>query len=209
MSELESLLHQRDALAELLARERTRLQQLTARPGIPAAVPASVRRLLATLEQEQAAIDQAIADHLRQYPDLAAARTRLLSVPGVGERVVLPLLVLLSRWQTQTGGQGTVKGLVALAGLDPQPYQSGTSVQRHPHISRQGERRLRSRLYMGALGALRGSNAVRAFYDRLVGRGKAKKLALVAAARKILVWAWAVFHSGTPFDAAKTVQLVA
>ena len=140
---------------------------------------------------------------------MAAARTRLLSVPGIGPRNVLPLLVLLSRWQVQTEGQGTTKGLGALAGLDPQPYQSGTSVARHPHISRQGERRLRSRLYMGALGALRGRNAVHTFYDRLVGRGKAKKLALVAATRKILVWAWGVFHSGTPFDAAKTIQLVA
>ncbi|HEV2235364.1 MAG TPA: hypothetical protein VGR57_01775, partial [Ktedonobacterales bacterium] len=60
-----------------------------------------------------------------------------------------------------------------------------------------------------AVGALRGHNAVRAFYERLVGRGKAKKLALVAAARKLLVWAWAVFQSGLPFDAAKTLHLVA
>ncbi|HEX9013083.1 MAG TPA: IS110 family transposase [Anaerolineaceae bacterium] len=209
VSALEALLHQRDALADLLARERTRLQQLAVRPDMPAAVPASVQRLIETLEGEQAVIEQAIADHLRQHPDLAAGRTLLLSVPGVGARNVLPLLVLLSRWQSQTGAQGTTKGLVAFAGLDPQPYQSGTSVRRHPQISRQGDRRLRSRLYMGALGALRGHNAVRAFYDRLVGRGKAKKLALVAAARKLLVWAWAVFHAGTPFDAAKTVQLVA
>lgn len=124
---------------------------------------------------------------------------------------MLPLVVLLGRWQAQTGGHGSPKGLVAYAGLDPQPYQSGTSVHRHPAISRQGAPHLRSRLYMGALGALRGPNAVRRFYDHLVGRGKPKKLALVAAARKILVWAWAwaVYHSGAPFDASKTDRLVA
>jgi hypothetical protein len=38
-------------------------------------------------------------------------------------------------------------------------------------------------------------------------RGKPKKLALVAAARKLLAWAWAVFSSGQPFDATKTVKL--
>jgi transposase len=48
-----------------------------------------------------------------------------------------------------------------------------------------------------------------AFYQRLVDRGKPKKLALVAAVRKLLVWAWAVFLSGQPFDATKTVKLVA
>jgi transposase len=62
---------------------------------------------------------------------------------------------------------------------------------------------------MGALGALRGVNPVRAFYQRLVARGKPKRLALVAAARKVLAWAWAVFISGEPFDATKTVKVVA
>jgi hypothetical protein len=44
---------------------------------------------------------------------------------------------------------------------------------------------------------------------RLVDRSKVKKLALVAAARKLLDWAWAVFISGYPFDATKTVKLTA
>lgn len=212
VGELEQLLHRRDELETALQRERLRQQQVAARagqPGMPAAVGQSIARLIEALEREQAALEQAIAAHLRQHAPLAAARDRLLSVPGVGARNVVPLLVLLSRWQVQTSGHGSAKGLVAFAGLDPQPHQSGTSVHRHATISRQGEARLRSRLYMGALGALRGDNPVHQFYDRLVGRGKAKKLALVAAARKILVWAWAVFHSKAPFDAAKTIQLVA
>jgi transposase len=207
VSDLEQLLHQRDEVAALLRRERTRQQQAQARPGLPPAVGQSMERLLEALEHEQAALEQAIAEHLRQHPDLAQTRDRLLSVPGVGTRNVLPLLVLLTRWQTLTNGQGSPKGLVAYVGLDPQPYQSGTSVHRRASISRMGERLLRSRLYMGALGALRGQNPARAFYDRLVGRGKPKKVALVAAARKILVWAWAVFHSGISFDAAKTLRL--
>ena len=209
VSDLEQLVHRRDEVEALLQRERARRDQVAARPEMPSAVRQSIERLLEALEHERGELEQAIADHLRQHPELAAARTRLLAVPGVGARNVLPLLVLLARWQAQTGGCGTVKGLVAYAGLDPQPYQSGTSVQRHATISRMGERLLRSRLYMGALGALRGHNPVRSFYDHLVSRGKAKKLALVAAARKILVWAWAVFHSGAPFDAAKATARAA
>lgn len=212
VGELEQLLHRRDELETLLHRERTRQQQVAARagqPGMPPALGQSIARLIEALEREHAQIEQALAEHLAQHPDQCAARDQLLTVPGVGARIVLPLVALLGHWQAQTDGHGSAKGLVAFAGLDPQPHQSGTSVQRHATISRQGERRLRSRLYMGALGALRGHNPVRQFYDRLVGRGKPKKLALVAAARKILVWAWAVFHAKTPFDAAKTVQLVA
>lgn len=207
-------------MAGLLRAERNRQQQVQARvgqPGMPAAVPASVGRIIRALEEELAELERQIGEHLRAHPHLEQTQRRLLTVPGVGARNVLPLLVLLFRWQVLTsgvtGGGGVatsrIKGLVAYAGLDPQPYQSGTSVRRPARISRQGERRLRSRLYMGALGALRGVNPVRNFYDQLVGRGKAKKLALVAAARKILVWAWAVFHSGAPFDAAKLAALAA
>ena len=56
---------------------------------------------------------------------------------------------------------------------------------------------------------MRGDNPVHTFYQRLVARGKPKRLALVAAARKLLAWAWAVFISGEPFDATRTVKLVA
>ena len=203
VSDLEQLLHQRDDLEELLQRERSRQRLLQARPDIPAAVHESVARLIAALDQERATVEEAIATHVAQHPPLAQTRARLLSVPGVGARNVLPMLVTLTRWQTLTGGRGSPKGLVAFVGLDPQPYQSGTSVHRRATISRHGNPQLRRRLYMGALGGTRGDNAVRAFYRRLVERGKPKKVALVAAARKILLWAWAVFHSGVPFDTTK------
>jgi hypothetical protein len=62
---------------------------------------------------------------------------------------------------------------------------------------------MRRRLFMGTLGGVRGKNPLRAFYERLVGRGKKKKVALVAAARKLLVWAWKVFQTRTVFDPAK------
>ena len=56
-----------------------------------------------------------------------------------------------------------------------------------------GDSELRRLLYMGALGAISGNNALRTFYHRLLDRGKAKKVALVAVARKLLVWAWTLF----------------
>lgn len=205
VSELEALLRRREDLAGLLQQERNRGQQVKVRPGMHQAVPKSLERVIGVLEEELAQIEQAIADHTARHAQMQQTCLLLRRVPGVGAKNVVPLFVLLARWQTLTGGQGSSRGLVALVGLDPQRYESGTRVSRRASISRQGDPRLRRSLYMGALGALRGDNPVRAFYQRLVGRGKAKKVALVAAMRKVLVWAWAVFHSGLPFDAAKTV----
>jgi len=65
---------------------------------------------------------------------------------------------------------------------------------------------VRRYLYLGALGGVHGKNALRTFYRRLVSRGKAKRLALVAAAHKILIWAWAVFSQGVDFDPSRFPQ---
>jgi len=209
VSELDQLLRRRDDVAGGLRRERQRHEQLGVRPDASRTVQASVERLLTTLQDELAELERAIAEQVHRHATLQTAEQRLRSVPGVGPRVALPLLVACERYRALAGEQGTAKGMVAYGGLDPQPHESGTSIRRRALISRQGDRDLRARLYMGALGALRGENPVHTFYQRLVNRGKPKKLALIAAARKVLAWAWAVFDTGRPFDAAMTVKLTA
>ncbi len=200
---LEALLQRRDDLEGMLRQEQNRRHALEARGEARAVVAASLDQAIAYLQQAIAAINAEIREHLDQHPDLKAEAKRLRTVPGIGERNVLPILVLLCRWGQLTHGQGDRQGLTAFVGLDPVPYESGTSVHRPAGISRQGNPKLRRLLYMGALGGVRGHNVLREFYQRLVGRGKKKRLALVAAARKILTWAWAVYRTRCDFDPAK------
>ena len=200
VGELESLLHRKDDLEKLLRQERNRRGALAARPAVADAVAASVAEVIASLERALAAIDTAIRDHLASQPLLRREAQLLQSVPGIGPTNAPWLLVLLHRWNVRTAGQGRAKGVVAYVGLDPRPFESGTSVRRRAAISRMGASQLRRRLFLSALGGTRGDNPLRQFYLRLVGRGKAKMVALIAAARTVLIWAWAVFRSGTPFD---------
>jgi transposase len=209
VAELESLLRRKDDLEGMLQQERNRRGALAGRPGVAGAVPGSVDRVIGLLEEELRALEQAIKAHQRQHASIRLAAERLRSVPGIGAKTVLHLVVLLHRWQTLTGGQGRDKGLVAYVGLDPQPHESGTSVHGHATISRLGARGLRRRLFMAALGGTRRANPLRRFYRRLVDRGKAKKLALVAAARKLLTWAWAVFRRQQPFAGTPADQPLA
>lgn len=199
VSELESLLERQRELEQMLGQEERRQQSLTGRPGVAAHVPKTHQQLIETLERTLEGLQKEISGHLKQHPHLKEAAKRLEQVPGVGKRNVLWLLVLMVRWETRTQGAGTAKSLVAFAGLDPSTYESGTSVRGRRCISRQGDRRLRAMLYMSALGGIRGQNELQRFYRSLVGRGKAKKAALVAASRKILVWAWAVHRDQTDF----------
>jgi transposase len=203
VSMLDSLLRRQADLEQLLRQERNRREAAGLRPGVAPAVPASVDRVIAALEAELEQIEQAIAAHQAQHAALAEQARLLESVPGVGAKTVLPLLVLFHRYHRVTAGRRDAQGVTAYAGLDPRPYESGSSVRRRATISRMGDGDLRRRLFMAALGGVRGHNVLRTFYQGLVERNKAKKLALVAAARKLLTWAWAVFRDGTPFDPAK------
>jgi transposase len=198
-SELDSLLRRRTDLEKMLRQERNRQESLGQRPHSAQAVPVSVERLIATLEEELARIQQAIKELMAEHAELKAEARWVDSVPGIGAKTVLPVLVLLKRFDTLTQGQGDAKGLVAYVGLDPQPFASGSSVHKPATISRMGDKELRSQIVMATLGGIRGNNPLRDFYKRLVDRGKPKMLALVAAARKMLVWAWAVFRRRSRF----------
>jgi transposase len=193
VTELDSLLKRRLDLEQALHKEKTRLSELNGRPGIAPKVRESLQRVIDALQEALGEIQTAIDALCKSYAPFAQQCQRLLALPGIGLKNVLPLLVKLFQWHTLTHGQGDSEGLTALVGLDPQPYESGRSVHKHPGISKMGDAELRRLLYMGALGSLRGNNPLKAFYQRLVGRGKAKKLALTAAARKLLVWAWTIF----------------
>jgi transposase len=193
VTQLDSLLKRRLDLEQTLHQEQTRLSEMAGRPGLAPQVEESLRQVIEALTQALAGIEQAIEELTKRHEPFQTQLVRLLALPGVGPKVVLPLLVKLCQWQNLTSGEGDATGLVAYIGLDPQPYESGRSVRKHAGISKMGDSELRRLLYMGALGGVRGNNPLKAFYQRLVGRGKAKKVALVAAARKILVWAWTLF----------------
>jgi transposase len=63
---------------------------------------------------------------------------------------------------------------------------------------RGGRAVVRRALYMAALVASRHNPVIRAFYQRLVAVGKARKLALAAAMRKLLVILNAMLRDGRP-----------
>jgi transposase len=199
-NELKGLNSRKDDLKKLVRSERNRLKQAKHDPATPVAVLGSIERTIKMLEEEQKALDGAVKELLRRSKELGKQEVLLRTVPGVGKQVVLRILTLFYRFQAATAGKGTSSQLVAYLGLDPQPYESGRTVRKRTTISRMGNKLGRADLFMAALGGVRGKNPLRSFYHHLQKRGKAKKLALVACSRKILVWAWAVFTSGQRFD---------
>lgn len=200
---LDELLHRQEDLKKMLAQERNRLHSHQRRPHPAAHVADSIEALIRTLEQALADVEEAIREHLKEFSLLDHQRRLLLKVPGIGDRSVLSILIFLYRWDARTCGLGDAKGLTAFAGLDPVVHSSGTSVHKRPSISKMGDTDIRSLLFLCALGGNRAKDTpLTRFYQRLISRHKPKMVALIASARKILVWAFAVFRSGKPFDPA-------
>lgn len=75
---------------------------------------------------------------------------------------------------------------MTFAGLDVRRYESGTSVSKPGHISKESNARLRRALYMPAQVAIQNEPHVRAFYEKFIGRGKKPMVAIVAVMRKLL-----------------------
>lgn len=95
------------------------------------------------------------------------------------------------------------RACVCHAGLDVRLHQSGTSVNRPARISKRGNKHLRRALYMPALSAIQHDPHARAFYERLLARGKRKMQALVAVMRKMLTAIWALVRQPAPYDGNK------
>lgn len=200
---LDTLLRRQEDLQQMLRDEKNRRQALDYKPHASPAAKESVERMIGWLEKELEQVEVAIKELLDQHTDLKAQARLLLTIPGIGPKTVLIILVFLHRWQARTAGQGTAKGLVAFAGVDPREHRSGDSVFERSTISKMGCTFTRHKLYLSAKGGVMArSGPLRHFYDRLRGRGKAYDLTLIAAARKILVWAFAIFSRQVPFDLA-------
>jgi transposase len=147
---------------------------------------------LARLKARRAAELARIARQLRDHHDLGRR------VPGIGERTALALIIRMPELGSISREQA-----VALAGLAPFDDDSGAHKgQRHTAGGRARERRS---LFAAALpAAFRWNKALIALYARLTGRGKAHKAALIACARKLLIYANTVPARGTQWVPSPT-----
>ena len=156
-----------------------------------------LRRLVindvARLKARRAAQMLFIARRLRVHDDLAMRLDLVLSIPGIGERTALALLIRMPEL-----GQLSREEASALAGLAPFDNDSGMHKGQR-HIAG-GRDRLRRSLFAAALpAAFRWNKALIALYARLTARGKAHNVALIACARKLLIYANTVVQRGTPW----------
>lgn len=172
--ELNQWVTRRRQLVVMLTAEKNRLQ--TAPETIRANIVRHIEWMQAEIESLEQQINQAIADH----PVWRETARRIETVPGVGSVTAATLLADLPEL-----GQLNRQKIAALVGIAPFNHDSG---------KKQGKRRIfggrtsvRCVLYMATLSGIRHNPVIRSFYQRLLAKGKVKKVALTACMRKLLV----------------------
>jgi len=176
----------------------TRAQQIVyaQSTGSPTVITSSMRKLIATLDDQIAQVEREIEQHFNDHPDLKGRRDLLTSIPGIGNTTAALLLAEIPHIDLFT----SAKAVAAYAGLSPRDRQSGTSIRGKSRLCKTGNARLRKGLYMPALSARRFNPVFKAFAERLAAAGKHNMLILGAIMRKLLVLAFAILRSGKPFE---------
>jgi transposase len=177
-----------EQIEEDIARFKVRLEHV-GDPRLRRTVLADIARLKTRRAAELARIVTA----LRSHDDLARRLDLVLSIPGLGERTAIALIVRMPEL-----GRVSREEAAALAGLAPYDDDRGKHKGQR-HIAG-GRGRLRRSLFAAALpAAFRWNKALVQLYARLTARGKAHNAALIACARKLLIYANTVVYRGTPW----------
>jgi transposase len=138
------------------------------------------KRIIEQLARTIAEFDRTIAEKIAKTKSLAEDAKLLLSVPGLGKVAVAALLA----WLPELGRIPTSK-LSALVGVAP--YEDSSGERKGVRHIAGGRHKLRKLLYMPVMGAATQHNPVlRRYYERLIGKGKQGKVALVACMHKLL-----------------------
>ena len=180
---LSALLARRRQVLAMLVAEKNRLQRAT-RP-----VRKRLQAHIAWLEKEIQSLDGDLDDLIRQSPLWREHEELLRSVPGVGPILSITLIAELPEL-----GSLNRRQIAALVGVAPLNRDSGTL--RGARTVWGGRACVRAALYMATLAATRCNSMIKAFYQRLLATGKAKKVALTACMRKLLTILNAIVKHG-------------
>ena len=151
----------------------------------------SIREVLKMLDRQIAMMDKTMGGLLKEH--FAEKLDLLKNFKGVGRCTQASLMAALPEL-----GQLTHAQVGKLVGVAPLNADSGR--HKGKRITWGGRATVRTALYMAALSAIRFNPVIKAFYDRLLARGKLKKVAMVACMHKMLTIMNAIIKSGIPWN---------
>ncbi len=200
---LQCLAHRMNQLDKEVTRERSRLHASQRAGPHTRLVQQDIRHHIKQLQRRQQTMQDQAWAVIVEDQRLHQMAQRITGVPGFAQLSAIRLVAELAGLPEDM----TPQQWVAHAGLDPRALESGTSQRPPRRISKQGNARIRSALYMPALVATKHDPHVAAYYHYLQARGKPKMVALTAVMRRLLHALWGMQHHGQKWDGSRFYRL--
>ena len=189
LRELQALTTRRTQLVEMRLMEENRLD--TTHPSMRK----EIKEHIAWLRRQIQKITENIDHRIEQSEAWNEKRKLLMSVPGVGSVLASTLITELPEL-----GSLSNRKIAALVGVAP--FDRDTGKSRGTRFCKGGRNSVRRVLYMATLSAARFNPVIKTFYDRLCEKGKRKKVAHIACARKMLIILNAMTRNNLTFESS-------
>ncbi len=174
--ELAALAKARKALVDVNVRLQAQNEHAAPEPARKA-----YARVLKSLRTEIDKLEAAISAKVKATPEFAERAEIIESVPGLAQASSAVLIAGMPEL-------GQVSDEVAAALIGLAPYDDDSGKRRGERHIKGCRRWVRNAIYMPCLGAATQNNPVlKAFYQRLIAKGKEPKVALVACMRKLII----------------------
>lgn len=187
---LQTFIVRREQLIGMRTAEKNRLS------GAGRVMEQSIKTVIKTLDKQIAKLDNDIDQHLNAH--FKQQNKQLQNIPGIG-----PVCSAMMIGFVPELGQANGRRIAKLIGLAPLNQDSGQ--HRGKRKIKGGRAIVRSTLYMATLSAIQYNPVIRTFYQRLLGAGKTKKVAITACAHKLLRIMNAMARTGQPWNAQNHV----
>ena len=145
-----------------------------------------LKEQLKFIEKQLKQIDKELEELMDRNDDQDV--NNLQTIPGIGRKTAVALMVYTKGMK----GFDNHRQVSSYFGISPRIVQSGSSVKGRGRICKMGMGHIRMLLYMCARSAIKYNKECRELYERLLAKGKAKKLALIAVANKLIKQAFTI-----------------
>jgi transposase len=186
--ELQALVTRRRQLIDMRTAESNRLETCRVIP-----VRRNIQKMINLLTKQIGKVDDDIDTTIKGSPLWREREDLLTSAIGIGTTTARTLLTQLPEL-----GSLNRREVAALVGVAP--FNDDSGQRRGARRIRGGRSEVRSVLYMATISAVRYNPQLLRMYQRLLARGKLKKVALIACARKLVTILNAMMRTNTPWS---------
>lgn len=190
MQAMSDLVARRSQLLGMQTMEKNRSQILSK------SLQMTIKPILTALKNQIEKVESRIVSLIESCPDYQAKNTILQSMKGIGKIASASIISNLPEL-----GYMTNKQAASLVGVAPMNKESG--VFKGKRKVQGGRHQVRTVLYMAMMSAIQSNPVFKETYQRLVGAGKPKKVAIIACVRKMVVILNSMLRDGVLWEAPK------